>query len=110
LRRKATSQRPSGRSFYDGFVRLIARCGPYHIAPAKTRIAFMGRVRFAGITALAEAGMTCAFALPDPLPSPRFQRVQEVVPGWWIHRLRMTDLAQLDRELRGWLRRSYLLI
>jgi hypothetical protein len=101
---------PRARRLYAGFERLIARCGPYHVAPAKTRIAFLARVRFAGITALSESGMTCAFAMPRPIASPRFQRVDEVAPGWWVHRLRITDPVQLDRQLQGWLRRSYRLM
>ena len=33
---------------------MIAECGEFHVAPAKTRIAFLARVRFAGITSLSE--------------------------------------------------------
>lgn len=98
---------PRARALYRRFVRLIAACGRYHVAPAQTRIAFLGRVRFAGITAASEVGMTIAFALPRPLRSPRFDRVTEVVPGWWVHRLRITDVRQLDAQVQGWLRRSY---
>jgi hypothetical protein len=101
---------PGARRLYDRFEQMIARCGPYHVGPAKTRIAFLGRVRFAGISALTEAGMTCTFALPEPIRSPRFARVYEVVPGWWAHRLRITEAGQLDREVQGWLRRSYRLM
>jgi hypothetical protein len=101
---------PRARALYDRFEAMIAACGEYHVAPAKTRIAFLGRVRFAGITALSERGMRCAFALPAPLASPRFAKVEEVAPGWWVHRLRITDEAQLDDELQGWLRESYRLM
>jgi hypothetical protein len=101
---------PRARALYDGFERLIAACGEYHVAPAKTRIAFLARVRFAGITAISEKGMTCAFALPAPLFSPRFVKVEEVVPGWWVHRLRVTEPAQLDGELAEWLSHSYRLM
>jgi hypothetical protein len=101
---------PNAGLFYDRFERMIAACGEYHVAPAKTRIAFMGRVRFAGITRLSEQGMTCAFSLPHPLKSSRFVKVEEVAPGWWIHRLRITDLRQLDDELQGWLSASYRLM
>ena len=98
---------PRAREFYDCFERMIAKCGAYHVAPAKTRIAFLGRVRFAGITSLSERGMTCTFALPQPLKSPRFARVYEVAPGWWAHRLRITDARQLDEQVQTWLRESY---
>jgi hypothetical protein len=101
---------PRARALYDGFERMIARCGEYHVAPAKTRVAFLARVRFAGITSLSEKGMTCAFALPRPLRSPRFLKVEEVAPGWWSHRLRITDPEELDRELEAWIRESYRLM
>lgn len=54
--------------------------------------------------------MTCSFALPCPLRSPRFARVEEVVPGWWVHRLRITEPSQLDAKVQSWLRRSYRLM
>jgi hypothetical protein len=98
---------PRARALYDRFEQLIAACGEYRVAPAKTRIAFMGRVRFAGITSLSEKGMTCAFTLERPLRSPRFQSVQEVAPGWWVHRLRITEPEQLDGQVARWIRSSY---
>ena len=101
---------PNARRLYDRFETLVAACGPYHVAPAKTRIAFMARVRFAGLTALSERGMRCSFALPAPLRSPRFAKVEEVVPGWWVHWLRITDVRQLDAQLQRWLSRSYRLM
>jgi hypothetical protein len=98
---------PRARALYARFEQLIAACGEYHVAPARTRIAFMARVRFAGITSVSERGMTCAFALPQPLASPRFVKVEEVAPGWWVHRLRITEVSQLDRQVQSWLRTSY---
>lgn len=101
---------PKARVLYDRFEQMIAAFGEYHIAPAKTRIAFLGRVRFTGITSLSEKGMTCSFALPNPLESSRFIKVEEVVPGWWVHRLRITEPVQLDKQIQAWLRKSYRLM
>lgn len=101
---------PQARLLYERFEAMIAACGEYHVAPAKTRIAFMAQVRFASITALSERGMSCTFALPYALASQRFARVHEVVPGWWVHRSRITDVAQLDDELQAWLKESYRLM
>jgi hypothetical protein len=97
-------------TLYRRFEQLIAKCGPYDVSPAKTRIAFLGRVRFAGITRLSEEGMTCAFALPYPLRSRRLARVSEVAPGWWSHELRVTAPTELDETVQTWLRRSYQLM
>ena len=98
------------RRLYDRFEKMIAMCGEYYVAPAKTRISFMGRVRFANITHLSEKGMTCNFALPQPLESPRFSKVEEVVPHWWVHTLLITEVDQLDPEVQAWLRESYRLM
>ena len=101
---------PRARALYDRFESLIAACGEYHVAPAKTRIAFLGLVRFAGITRLDETGMHCRFALPSPIRSKRFHAVYEIVPGWWAHELRVTAPAELDEQVQTWIRRSYRLM
>jgi len=62
------------------------------------------------ITSLSEKGMTCMFALPHPLEAPRFVKVEEIVPDWWIHRLRITDTNQFDAEIQQWLSESYRLM
>lgn len=38
------------------------------------------------------------------------QKVEEVAPGWWSHRLTITDPTQLDAEVQSWLRESYRLM
>jgi len=98
---------PRERALYRRFEAMIEACGPYHVSPAKTRIAFQARVRFCGVNSIGPRGMVCSFALPHPLESPRFTKVEELVPGWWGHWLCVTEL---DRELQGWLRESYRLM
>ncbi len=34
----------------------------------------------------------------------------EVVPGWFVHRLRVTDPAQLDDQVQRWIAESYRLM
>ena len=98
---------PKVRRLYDRFESLIAACGEYYAAPAKTRIAFMGRIRFAGVTKIDDESLFCNFALAKPLRSKRFIKVEEIVPGWWVHRMRITDLEQLDAQVQRWVKRAY---
>jgi len=98
---------PNARDIYDRFESLIARCGEYHVSPAKTRIAFMGRIRFAGITKITDEGVMCNFALGTPMASKRFYNVEEIVPGWWVHRMWITDPKQLDDQVQRWVKRAY---
>ena len=76
----------------------------------KCGVKLLTSVRFAGITNLTEKGMTCAFALPAPKKSARFVKVEEVVPGWWVHHLRIADVDELDDQVQAWLRESYRLM
>jgi hypothetical protein len=105
-----TRMGPRARLLFDCFEQMIARCGEYHVAPAKTRIAFLARVRFANITALSEDGMTCTFALPYALTDGRIVKVEEVVPGWFQHRLRIAAPADLDETIARWVCESYRLM
>lgn len=98
------------RAIFDRFEALVAECGEYSIAPAKTRIAFLGRVRFGGIRWVRGESVCLGFALPTPLRSQRVVRVTEVAPGWFSHDFVITDPGQMDEEFAGWLRRSYSLM
>jgi hypothetical protein len=98
---------PKARALYDRFESLIAACGEYYVSPAKTRIAFMGRVRFANIYRINEQEMVITFALPRPLSVRRFTKIEEIVPGWFAHRMRITDPGELDGQVQRWIRRSY---
>jgi len=77
---------PRGAMLYSQFEQMIAGCGEYHVAPAKTRIAFLGRVRF--VT----------------------ERVEEVVAGWYVHWVKLVDATQLDAEIQKWIEESYRLM
>jgi hypothetical protein len=97
---------PLGRELFELFVELIARCGPYEIAPAKTRVAFMAKVRFASVNRVGRQGIDIHFVLPRRLSNPRFSRVEKV-DRVFVHHLRLTSEADLDAELFEWLARSY---
>ncbi len=101
---------PHARALFEKFEAMIAQCGPYEVSPAKTRVAFMERVRFGGVSAISAKGMTIGFALPYSLDNPRIKRIQQPVPTWFVHFLRITSLDQLDDELQEWFTESYRLM
>lgn len=94
------------RHLFDGFVALVAACGPYELAPAKTRVAFMTKVRFASVNRLGKRAIHVHFVLPRRIESPRFRRIEEV-GSVFVHHLRIERASDLDGELAGWLRASY---
>ena len=67
----------------------------------------MGRVRFAGVNAISDRGMTIAFGLPHPMRHPRVRKIEDFGGGWYGHWVRINSREELDDELLGWLRESY---
>ena len=65
----------------------------------RTRIAFLGQVRFAAITKLRVDTVVCSFPLPYALDSALFARVKEVVPDWFVHTL-VATANRCDRQTR----------
>jgi uncharacterized protein DUF5655 len=95
-----------GRALFDRFVALIAACGPYEVAPAKTRVAFLSKVRFASVNRVGKDSIDVHFVLPRQLRSRRFRRIEHL-GNLHVHHLRLTRSADFDRQLARWLRRSY---
>jgi hypothetical protein len=98
---------PRALAIFNRFEQLVAANGEYSIAPAKTRIAFLAKVRFGGIRWVRGDTVCLGFSLPQPLRSKRLSRVVESAPGWFSHDLIVTDPDQMDEEFQEWLRQSY---
>lgn len=98
------------QALFRRFTEVIGANGAYYLAPARSRIAIMAQVRFAGVTAVTQDSITISFALPKRLRSSRSASVNEVAPGWFAHRIKVTDVRQFDAQLRDWLARSYRLM
>ena len=98
---------PQAWAFWDRLQEVVAACGPYSIVANKTRLEFMVRVRFAGMDAVSERGMSFSFWLKEHIDSPRMRKVVLYGRNNWVHHLRVTSLDDLDEEVQGWLCRSY---
>jgi Domain of unknown function (DUF5655) len=98
---------PEAWAYWDRLQELVATCGPYFIVANKSRLEFMVRVRFAGMDAVSERGMSFSFWLKERLDSSRFRKVVLYGRTDWVHHIRVVSLDDLDDEVRGWLCRSY---
>jgi len=94
------------RALFQRFVELVESCGPVTAAPAKTRVAFMVRVRFASVNALSDRGLRGHFVLPYSIQSPRIKKVEHLQP-WYVHSFSVSHHEELDEELRQWLCAAY---
>jgi hypothetical protein len=85
---------------------LVESMGPVKLVPYAGRVGFMVRVRFAG-AAPRSKWLDVSFWLPRRLESPRFRRVETLLPNAHIHWLRVAAPSDLDDELSRWLREAY---
>jgi hypothetical protein len=92
-----------GRDLFRCFVTLI---GPFEVATAKTRVAFMAAVRFASVNRIGNDFVDVHFVLPRALDGRRFRKVEHL-GKLHVHHLRLRDRLDCDRELAHWLRQSY---
>lgn len=97
---------PKVRQLFDRFRALVDACGPVRVQAYRDHAAFLVDVRFAG--AWPRRGwLDVGFWLTRRLAAPRLRRVETLTPRVHVHSLRVTDEAQLDAELSGWIREAY---
>lgn len=94
-------------AYWDRLQELVGECGPYSTVANKTRLAFMVRVRFAGMDAVSDKGMTFSFWLKDRIESPRFKRIEHYGGSDWGYHVRVERIDDLDDEVQGWLCMAY---
>ncbi len=95
------------RAYWDRLCELVGNCGPYSIVANKTRLAFMVRVRFAGMSAVSDRGMSFAFWLKRRIDSPRFRKIEHYGGSDWGYHVRVASLDHLDDEVQEWLCMAY---
>jgi hypothetical protein len=92
---------------YRRFEAMVRDIGPITVAPVKTRIAFIGRMRFGGCR-LQQRAVAAAFILRRRIESPRFDRVEGYGPRSFGYYLKLKTPDDVDAELRGWFEEAYL--
>lgn len=95
-----------GRELFASFLALVAQCGPYDVAAAKTRVALMAQVRFASVNRVGKDSIDVHFVLPRAIRSRRLRRVEQI-GKLHVHHLRLARAEDIDGELLEWLRASY---
>jgi hypothetical protein len=85
---------PAIREAFDRYVDLIRRCGEVTVIAQKTRIAIMGRVRFAGAIVRRDK-LIASFALTRALDDRRFA-IQAYNDRWVGHRFEVRSAADLE--------------
>lgn len=93
--------------------REVEALGEVSIRVTKSQIAFQRRRSFAWVWMPGQylKGRTAPLVLTLALPwrdgSPRWKEIVEPAPGRFTHHLELSDPADIDEEVRGWLRKAW---
>ena len=86
--------------------RSVESIGPVALVPYRDCVAFMVRVRFAGVKP-ANKWLDVEFWLTRRVESPRFRRIETLSPYTHLYTVRVTEPSDVDGELAAWLREAY---
>ena len=101
------------RQLFDALQQTLKRIGPYELRVSKSQIAFHRQKAFAWVWMpgqylrgnLAPLVLTLSFSHPDA--SPRWKEIVEPYPGRFTHHLELNSVADIDDQVRDWLKRAW---
>jgi hypothetical protein len=94
------------RKVYDRLVALAERFGPVKQDPKKTCIHLNRVTAFAGI-AVRKDHIVLTIKSDKPVKSKRIVRTQHTSAKRFHHDVRLSNLKDVDAELRGWLKEAF---
>lgn len=105
---------PVSRTLYDQLSRMIEDLGSSTIAITKSQVAFRRKRPFAWawmpgqyLKGRETAPLVLSLAFRHFDPSPRWKQVVEPARGRFLHHLELYTPADLDEEVRNWLRMAW---
>lgn len=103
---------PEGLALYEAVAEAVAGIGKADVRVTKSQIAFRRRRGFAyvwrpGQYVRSTVPAVLSIVLAREVVSDRFKSVVHPSAGVWMHHLELSDAAQIDDEVRGWLAEAY---
>jgi hypothetical protein len=99
--------RPAGqRAIYDAIVDHLDTLGPLHVDAVGVGVFLKAESKLAEVRPKARS-LNLALALPRPVTDPRIARRFPVSAGRTWHVLKLTDVSQVDDQVRDWLTEAY---
>jgi hypothetical protein len=94
------------RALFDRFRAMLDERGPTTMIVYRDRVAFMVKVRFAGVTPRRDH-VELGFWFTERHEEPRFSKIETLATNAHVHRARIRRLDELDDTVRGWIERAY---
>jgi hypothetical protein len=105
---------PESRRLFEAVRSAIDAVGPATLRVTKSQVAFRRRKAFAWVWMPAQylhratAPLVLTIVLRRRDTSPRWKQTVEPVPGRFTHHLELRSAADIDDEVRGWLREVWM--
>jgi len=97
---------PELRRLFAALAKAVRACGPHEVLAEKTRISFHRRMSFISVY-LRKDHLILGIVLAQRIEHPRFDSVQTFSPRNHLHNLRLRSVAEIDNDLRAWIRAAY---
>ena len=98
--------RPRARALYAAFLAAVRGVAPVRVQVSKTRIAFMTRMRFAGVTPRRDH-VRAALLLSRQARHPTLVRIECYGPTYFGHTFEIREASQIDSALRALIREAH---
>lgn len=103
---------PESLAIYRVVADAVAGIGEATVAVSKSQVAFKRRRGFAyvwrpGQYVGSDVPAVLSVALSHQVESDRWKEVVHPSPRTWMHHLELRAAAEVDDEVRGWLREAY---
>ena len=103
----------ASRPIFEALRAEIEALGPVEVRLSKSQVAFRRRRAFAWAWVPdrylggGHAPLVLTLSFRERDPSPRWKQVVEPAPGRFTHHLELYAAAEIDDEVRGWLREAW---
>jgi hypothetical protein len=94
------------RNTYTAIVKAARKLGPVREEPKKTSIHLARKTAFAGV-ATRSAALILTLKSASDIASPRIRKREQASANRWHIEVELATPRDVDREVRGWLKRAY---
>lgn len=97
---------PKVQAIYRAVIGAIGKFGPLQVVPTKSGINLLSRTSLGGIRLMRDQARL-GIVMLEEVRSPRIRSTLRISPRSVVHYIDLTSTADVDAELKGWLRESY---
>jgi hypothetical protein len=97
---------PASQSTYSKLIAEIVRLGPFEVEEKKTSLHLTHGRAFAGVHPRA-TGIVLNLVLDAPLKNARVHKCEQVSANRHHVEFKLTDPADIDAQLIGWMKKAY---